>query len=212
MCVSRPIWNKNRLGGVIEIVFLVRRPTFTSVPVRIVRLTLDVPGRAISYEVFTEDTTALLKQLGALKADVIGWSDGGQLALPLAFKHWGLVRRVVASGVGFGTVTFTAEMKTMLTDQKQFGAFCDGVVCGRSRRVRTRVARRASALDSLFCRSEGYVVVSDVGIYRTSVGENQSSCPDRSGDKVVDARTSGPETEVLGVSSRLPVHAVGHLK
>jgi len=36
---------------------------------------------------------------------VIGWSDGGQLALRLAFTHPELVRRVVASGVGLGTVT-----------------------------------------------------------------------------------------------------------
>jgi pimeloyl-ACP methyl ester carboxylesterase len=65
----------------------------------------DVAGRELSYEGMTEDTAALLVQLGIQVADVVGWSDGGQLALRLAFTHPELVRRVVASGVGLGAVT-----------------------------------------------------------------------------------------------------------
>jgi len=65
----------------------------------------DVAGRELSYEGMTEDTAALLVQLGIQNADVIGWSDGGQLALRLAFTHPELVRRVVASGVGLGATT-----------------------------------------------------------------------------------------------------------
>jgi pimeloyl-ACP methyl ester carboxylesterase len=65
----------------------------------------DVAGRELSYEGMTEDTAALLVQLGIQNADVVGWSDGGQLALRLAFTHPELVRRVVASGVGLGAVT-----------------------------------------------------------------------------------------------------------
>jgi pimeloyl-ACP methyl ester carboxylesterase len=60
----------------------------------------DVAGRELSYEGMAEDTAALLVQLGIQNADLIGWSDGGQLALRLAFTHPELVRRVVASGVG----------------------------------------------------------------------------------------------------------------
>jgi len=67
--------------------------------------TSDVAGRELSYEGMTEDTAALLAQLGVQDADVVGWSDGGQLALRLAFTHPELVRRVVASGVGLGAVT-----------------------------------------------------------------------------------------------------------
>jgi pimeloyl-ACP methyl ester carboxylesterase len=62
----------------------------------------DVAGRELSYEGMTEETAALLVQLGVQNADTIGWSDGGQLALRLAFTHPELVRRVVASGVGLG--------------------------------------------------------------------------------------------------------------
>jgi pimeloyl-ACP methyl ester carboxylesterase len=65
----------------------------------------DVSGRELSYEGMTEDTAALLAHLGIQNADVIGWSDGGQLALRLAFTNPELVRRVVASGVGLGATT-----------------------------------------------------------------------------------------------------------
>jgi pimeloyl-ACP methyl ester carboxylesterase len=64
--------------------------------------TADVPGRALSYEQMAEDTAALLTRLGVRNADLVGWSDGGQIAIRLAFTHPELIRRVVASGVGFG--------------------------------------------------------------------------------------------------------------
>jgi len=62
--------------------------------------TADVAGREFTYEGMAEDTAALLTQLGIRNADVIGWSDGGQLALRLALTHPELVRRVIVSGVG----------------------------------------------------------------------------------------------------------------
>jgi pimeloyl-ACP methyl ester carboxylesterase len=65
----------------------------------------DVAGRELSYEDMAEDTAALLVHLGIPNVEVIGWSDGGQLALRLAFTHPELVRRVVASGVGLGATT-----------------------------------------------------------------------------------------------------------
>jgi pimeloyl-ACP methyl ester carboxylesterase len=71
--------------------------------------TADVAGRELSYEGMAEDTAALLVQLGIKDADVVGWSDGGQLALRLAFTHPELVRRVVASGVGLGADTPQAQ-------------------------------------------------------------------------------------------------------
>lgn len=64
--------------------------------------TADVPGRPLTYEAMAEDTAALLVKLGVRNADLIGWSDGGQIALRLAFTHPELIRRVIASGVGFG--------------------------------------------------------------------------------------------------------------
>lgn len=74
--------------------------------------TPDVNGRELSYEGMTEDTAALLMQLGVRNADVIGWSDGGQIALRLAAVHPELVRRLVASGVGLGP-SGPAAVKTL---------------------------------------------------------------------------------------------------
>ncbi len=60
--------------------------------------TPDVPG-ALSYTAMMEDTAALLQRLRFRHVDVVGFSDGGILALMLALRHPDLVRRVVISGV-----------------------------------------------------------------------------------------------------------------
>jgi pimeloyl-ACP methyl ester carboxylesterase len=48
-----------------------------------------------------EDTAALLQQLHLGPADIVGYSDGGNVALLLARYHPDLVRRVVVSGANF---------------------------------------------------------------------------------------------------------------
>jgi pimeloyl-ACP methyl ester carboxylesterase len=53
------------------------------------------PDTEVSYAGMTEDTFAFLVQQGIQKADLVGISDGGQIALRLAFKHPEMVRRVV---------------------------------------------------------------------------------------------------------------------
>jgi pimeloyl-ACP methyl ester carboxylesterase len=58
--------------------------------------TPDVPG-ALSYTAMMEDTAALLQHLRFRHVDVVGFSDGGILALMLALRHPELVRRVVIS-------------------------------------------------------------------------------------------------------------------
>jgi pimeloyl-ACP methyl ester carboxylesterase len=60
--------------------------------------TPDVPG-PLSYTAMMEDTAALLKGLKLSHVDVVGFSDGGILALMLAVRHPELVRRLVISGV-----------------------------------------------------------------------------------------------------------------
>lgn len=60
----------------------------------------DAPGK-LSYAGMTEDTSALLRLLHIDAADVVGWSDGGIIALMLAARHPAQVRRVVASGANF---------------------------------------------------------------------------------------------------------------
>jgi pimeloyl-ACP methyl ester carboxylesterase len=54
---------------------------------------------ALSYTGMMDDTVALLQQLRLKHVDVVGFSDGGILALMLAIRHPELVRRLVISGV-----------------------------------------------------------------------------------------------------------------
>lgn len=58
----------------------------------------DVAG-PLSYAGMMEDTATLLEKLHLQQVDVVGFSDGGILALMLAIRHPDLVRRLVISGV-----------------------------------------------------------------------------------------------------------------
>ena len=60
--------------------------------------TPDVPG-PLSYTAMMDDTAALLKGLNLSHVDIVGFSDGGILALMLAVRYPELVRRLVVSGV-----------------------------------------------------------------------------------------------------------------
>jgi len=60
--------------------------------------TPDVAG-PLSYTGMMEDTAALLQHLNLRRVDVVGFSDGGILALMLAVRHPELVERLVVSGV-----------------------------------------------------------------------------------------------------------------
>jgi pimeloyl-ACP methyl ester carboxylesterase len=60
--------------------------------------TPDVRG-PLSYTGMMEDTAALLQRLKLKHVDVVGFSDGGIIALMLAVRHPDLVRRLVVSGV-----------------------------------------------------------------------------------------------------------------
>ncbi|MGA2188990.1 MAG: alpha/beta hydrolase [Steroidobacteraceae bacterium] len=60
--------------------------------------TPDVPG-PLSYTAMMEDTAELLRKLKLQHVDIVGFSDGGILALMLAVRHPELVRRLVISGV-----------------------------------------------------------------------------------------------------------------
>jgi pimeloyl-ACP methyl ester carboxylesterase len=59
--------------------------------------TPDVPG-PLSYTAMMEDTAELFRMLKLNQVDVVGFSDGGILALMLAVRHPHLVRRLVISG------------------------------------------------------------------------------------------------------------------
>ena len=52
----------------------------------------------LTYQQMAADVAALLTQLQAAPADVLGWSDGGIVALLLALHHPAVVRRITISG------------------------------------------------------------------------------------------------------------------
>jgi len=55
----------------------------------------------LTYGGMADDTAALLDQLKLKDVDVVGWSDGGNIALILAVRRPDLVRRIVVSGANF---------------------------------------------------------------------------------------------------------------
>lgn len=58
------------------------------------------PG-VLSYELMAEDTAALIEAEVGGPADLVGWSDGGDVALLVALERPDLVRKVVTIGSNF---------------------------------------------------------------------------------------------------------------
>jgi pimeloyl-ACP methyl ester carboxylesterase len=71
----------------------------------------------LGYASMAADMAGLLKELKVEKAYVVGWSDGGIIGIDLAFRHPGLVKRLVvigsnyrADGLTAGSIEFTKSM------------------------------------------------------------------------------------------------------
>jgi pimeloyl-ACP methyl ester carboxylesterase len=60
------------------------------------------PGNTrLSYQVFVEDTQQVLDKLGIRRTDIVGWSDGGIIALLLGLEAPQRVGRIVAISANF---------------------------------------------------------------------------------------------------------------
>jgi pimeloyl-ACP methyl ester carboxylesterase len=70
--------------------------------------TPDVRG-PLSYTMMAQDTATLLMSLKLKRVDLVGFSDGGILALMLAVRHPELVRRLVISGVNISPEGLSTE-------------------------------------------------------------------------------------------------------
>ena len=77
--------------------------------------TPDVSG-PLSYTSMAQDTATLLTALKLKRVDIVGFSDGGILALMLAIRHPELVRRLVISGVNVTPEGLTAQQLQGLRD------------------------------------------------------------------------------------------------
>src|SRR5215210_9228819 len=70
--------------------------------------------RPITYEQMADDNAAVLRHLGMRKADVVGFSMGGAIALQLAMRHPGLVRKLVVASASFRSDGMHQELIDMV--------------------------------------------------------------------------------------------------
>jgi pimeloyl-ACP methyl ester carboxylesterase len=70
--------------------------------------------RPITYEGMADDVAALLRHLGIDEADVFGFSMGGGVALQLAIRHPGLVRRLVVASASYTSDGMQPELHEMI--------------------------------------------------------------------------------------------------
>ena len=76
--------------------------------------TADVADRPITYEGMADDVAALLRHLGIDEADTFGYSMGGGVALQLAIRHPGSVRRLVVASASYTSDGMQPELHEMV--------------------------------------------------------------------------------------------------
>ncbi len=59
--------------------------------------TADIPDRPFTFEQSADDTAALLRYLKVERADLLGFSNGGSIALQVAIRHPQLVRKLIVA-------------------------------------------------------------------------------------------------------------------
>jgi pimeloyl-ACP methyl ester carboxylesterase len=72
--------------------------------------TTDGPG-PLSYHAMAEDLFALMSNLHVVRADVVGWSDGGDVGLDLAIHHPERVKHLVTFGANFAPDGYTDDFE-----------------------------------------------------------------------------------------------------
>jgi len=65
--------------------------------------TSDAEGVPLSYRLMAKDMIALMDHLGIEKADIVGWSDGGNIGLAMAMRYPSRVGKLVTYGSNFHT-------------------------------------------------------------------------------------------------------------
>jgi pimeloyl-ACP methyl ester carboxylesterase len=70
--------------------------------------------RPITYEEMSDDVAALLGHLGIEEADAFGYSMGGGVALQLAIRHPGLLRKLVVASASYTSDGLQPELHEMV--------------------------------------------------------------------------------------------------
>ena len=73
----------------------------------------------LSYEIFAEDTLKVLDKLHIQRTDIVGWSDGGIIALLLGLEAPERVGRIVAISANFHPSGLIADMPAAENDAYQ---------------------------------------------------------------------------------------------
>ncbi len=76
-------------------------------------------GDSLSFEMMADDDAALLDQMHIDSADVIGWSDGGIIALVLAMRHPSKVIKLASTGANLWPDS-TALIPSLWKDEKNY--------------------------------------------------------------------------------------------
>ena len=78
--------------------------------------TPDMPG-PITHQAMADDTAAFLRAVDAAPAHVIGWSDGGAVALSLAIRHPELVSKLVSISAYIDNAGATAATMALFDNE-----------------------------------------------------------------------------------------------
>lgn len=70
----------------------------------------------ITYALMASDMSELIDKLGLGKVNVVGWSDGGNIGLELAYAHPEQVMKVVALGANYTYENFMAPPDSIVMD------------------------------------------------------------------------------------------------
>lgn len=86
--------------------------------------------RPLTVEQMADDTAALLKQLKIEQADFFGYSMGGNVALAIAIRHPGLVRRLAINGSNSAKIDVAYEPETFQQFQNLPADFAPALLKG----------------------------------------------------------------------------------
>jgi len=80
--------------------------------------TADVADRPFTFEQSADDAAALLKHLKIKQADLLGFSNGGHIAMQVAIRHPKVVRKLVVASAGFKRDGHPAEFWEFMKQAK----------------------------------------------------------------------------------------------
>ena len=67
-------------------------------------------SKELSYKLMADDIASFIKTLSLSNVNIVGWSDGGNIGIELAFAYPELVNKVVTIGANYNHENFLAEV------------------------------------------------------------------------------------------------------